>query len=79
MLNFIDDLKDAYKSGLFTGGTKTKAFMDKYNLKHYIEDITYDKPNARYYIDDKGIRFNSWDDTLRIINILELKRMKLDA
>jgi len=30
--DFINDLKDAYKSGLFTGGTKTKAFMDKYNL-----------------------------------------------
>tara|TARA_R100001440_G_scaffold33127_1_gene52042 strand:- start:1101 stop:3095 length:1995 start_codon:yes stop_codon:yes gene_type:complete len=30
--NFIDDLKNAYKSGLFTGGTQTKAFMDKYNL-----------------------------------------------
>ena len=29
---FVKDLKDAYKSGLFTGGTKTKAFMDKYNL-----------------------------------------------
>jgi len=30
--DFIDDLKDAYKSGLFTGGTKTKAFMEKYGL-----------------------------------------------
>jgi len=30
--DFIDDLKEAYKAGLFTGGTKTKAFMDKYNL-----------------------------------------------
>jgi len=30
--DFIEDLKDAYKTGLFTGGTKTKAFMDKYNL-----------------------------------------------
>jgi hypothetical protein len=30
--NFIDDLKDAYKTGLFTGGNKTKEFMDKYNL-----------------------------------------------
>ena len=29
---FLDDLKDAYKAGLFTGGTKTKAFMDKYGL-----------------------------------------------
>ena len=30
--NFVNDLKNAYKSGLFTGGTQTKAFMDKYNL-----------------------------------------------
>ena len=30
--DFINDLKDAYKAGLFTGGTKTKAFMDKYGL-----------------------------------------------
>jgi hypothetical protein len=30
--DFIDDLKDAYKAGLFTGGTKTKAFMAKYGL-----------------------------------------------
>ena len=29
---FVKDLKNAYKSGLFTGGTKTKDFMDKYNL-----------------------------------------------
>ena len=30
---FLDDLKDAYKSGLFTGGTKTKALMEKYDLE----------------------------------------------
>lgn len=30
---FVKDLKDAYKSGLFTGGNKTKEFMDKYNLE----------------------------------------------
>jgi len=30
--DFIDDLKNAYKAGLFTGGTKTKAFMSKYGL-----------------------------------------------
>ena len=29
---FIEDLKDAYKSGLFTSGTKTKNFMAKYGL-----------------------------------------------
>ena len=30
--NFIDDLKEAYKTGLFTGGTKTKEFMSRYGL-----------------------------------------------
>jgi|TARA_R100000426_G_scaffold9746_1_gene10681 hypothetical protein len=30
--DFLEDLKDAYKAGLFTGGTKTKEFMAKYNL-----------------------------------------------
>jgi hypothetical protein len=30
---FLDDLKEAYKAGLFSSGTKGKAFMDKYNLK----------------------------------------------
>ena len=30
--DFIEDLKDAYKAGIYTGGTKTKEFMAKYNL-----------------------------------------------
>ena len=30
---FIKDLKEAYKAGLYSGGTKAKAFMEKYNLK----------------------------------------------
>ena len=64
---------------LIDGKTGTELiweWLDKYNLKQYIEDVTYSKPNAKYYIDDKGIRFNSWDDTLRIINILQLKKRK---
>ena len=31
--DFLDDLKDAYKAGLFSSGTKGKAFMEKYGLK----------------------------------------------
>ena len=51
-------------------------WLEKYSLNQYIENVTYDKPNAKYYIDDKGVRFNSWDDTLKIINILEMKNDK---
>lgn len=30
---FLEDLKEAYKAGLYSGGTKAKAFAKKYNLK----------------------------------------------
>ena len=40
-------------------------WLKKYNLNKYIEDITYIKPNAKYYIDDKGIRFTDWNQTIK--------------
>ena len=40
-------------------------WLDKYNLSQYINDIVYGKPNAKYYIDDKGIRFTDWNQTIK--------------
>jgi len=42
-------------------------WLDKYNLSPYITDIMWGKPNAIMYIDDKGFRFNNWQDTLTFI------------
>jgi hypothetical protein len=42
-------------------------WLDKYNLTSYITDIMWGKPNAIMYIDDKGYRFNNWQDTLSFI------------
>jgi hypothetical protein len=42
-------------------------WLDKYNLTSYITDIMWGKPNAIMYIDDKGFRFNNWQDTLSFI------------
>ena len=39
-------------------------WLNKYNLEKYIDDVTYYKPNAKYYIDDKAIRFISWNQTI---------------
>ena len=39
-------------------------WLEKYELSKYISDITYDKPNAKYYIDDKGIKFTDWDKVI---------------
>jgi len=47
-----------------TGPDLIWEWLEKHGLKSYIQDITYDKVNAVYYIDDKGIRFQNWDKTL---------------
>lgn len=37
----------------------------------------YGKPIALYYIDDRGISFENWDQTLKQITVLEDARAKL--
>ena len=39
-------------------------WLEKYNLDKYIDDVTYIKPNAKYYIDDKAIKFTSWNQVI---------------
>ena len=42
-------------------------WLKKYNFDKYIEEVTYNKPNAKYYIDDKGIGFDNWNNVLEKI------------
>ena len=51
-----------------SGKELIKEWLSKYNLLHYIHDITCEKPRAITYIDDKGYRFNDWDSTLKFLN-----------
>ena len=56
-----------------TGKQLVIEWLEKYNLMKVIDDVTYYKPRAEYYIDDKGIFFNSkcasqsWDKILKEI------------
>ena len=43
-------------------------WLDGYNLKKYIDDVSYEKPNAKYYIDDKAILFLNWEMVMGVIN-----------
>ena len=36
--------------------------LKQYNIDKYIKDVTYNKPNALFYIDDKAISFKNWDN-----------------
>ena len=48
-----------------TGPELIWEWLEKHDLKSCVEDVTYDKINALYYIDDKAISFNNWDNTLK--------------
>ena len=51
-----------------TGKQLITEWMEKYDLLQYIDNITYSKPRAEYYIDDKGIFFNNnWEEILNKI------------
>ena len=42
-------------------------WLEKYDMDQYIQEITYQKPRALFYVDDKGIRFENWKETLKFI------------
>jgi hypothetical protein len=40
-------------------------WLEEYELMQYIKEVTYTKPRAEYYIDDKAIEFtNNWTEIL---------------
>ncbi len=51
-----------------TGKELVWEWLKKYNLNTFIHDITAEKPRAIVYIDDKSIRFHTWDQTLKELN-----------
>ena len=47
-----------------TGQQLIWEWLCKYNLDQYIESVTHEKPRALFYIDDKGIKFESWKQVM---------------
>jgi len=49
-----------------TGIELVEEWLDKHDVLQYVDEITWEKPRAEYYIDDKGIKFdNNWDEILK--------------
>lgn len=53
-----------------TGTDLIWEWLEFYGLKDYISDVVWGKPNAIIYIDDKGHKFENWNDTIKNINDL---------
>jgi 3-deoxy-manno-octulosonate cytidylyltransferase (CMP-KDO synthetase) len=47
-----------------TGKELIWEWLKKYKLDKYIDDIVFEKPISVLYIDDKGFKFNNWDETV---------------
>lgn len=50
-----------------TGAMLIWEWLEKHHLSSYIKQVTSEKPRAKYYIDDKAVRFINWNDTLKQI------------
>jgi len=54
-----------------TGTELIWEWLESYNFKQYISDVVWGKPNAFVYVDDKGLRFQNWQQTLYELNSLK--------
>ncbi len=50
-----------------TGKELVWEWLNKKGLSDYITDVTAEKPPAKFYIDDKAVRFGNWLATLQIV------------
>jgi len=73
----VDQLKDQFKIIIYSarirpennieqGMAEIKQFLNQADI--YFDDISICKPVARFYIDDRAIRFITWKDALEDIN-----------
>ena len=55
-----------------TGTEMVWDWLEKHNMKEFINDVVVEKPRAICFIDDKGVRFNNWDQCLKTLEILNI-------
>ena len=60
-----------------TGMQLVEEWLKQHDLMQYVSEITCEKPRAQYYIDDKGIEFLSWNQTLIKLGEIPDPRTKL--
>jgi len=51
-----------------TGMELVEDWLKDHGLYDYVSEITCEKPRAKFYIDDKAIRFTNWTDCLKEVS-----------
>ncbi len=60
--------------GLVNGKTGTELvweWLKEQNMAQFVSKVTAEKPRARFYIDDKAIRFTDWDSAFTMIEEID--------
>jgi hypothetical protein len=52
-----------------SGAELVEEWLLKHNVLKYVSEITAEKPRATLYVDDKGFRFENWQDTMKFIKL----------
>ena len=63
----INTCKAKPDRGLVNGKTGTQLvweWLELHGMSKFVSKVTSEKPRAKVYIDDKGIRFNNWQETM---------------
>lgn len=50
-----------------SGAKLVEEWLLKHDVLKFVSDVTAEKPRALLYIDDKGFRFENWEDTMNFI------------
>lgn len=50
-----------------TGIELVSEWLEKYQIRQCVSEITSEKPRAILYIDDNGYRFSNWNSTMNFI------------
>ena len=60
--------------GLVNGKTGIELvweWLKKHKMAQFVSKVTAEKPRARFYIDDKAIRFTDWDSAFQMIEEID--------
>lgn len=69
----INTCKAKPDRGLVNGKTGTQLvweWLEEHDMAKFVSKVTSEKPRARVYIDDKGIRFTDWETALQAMERL---------
>ena len=60
--------------GLVNGKTGIElvwGWLKEHNMAQFVSKVTAEKPRARFYVDDKAIRFTDWESTFELIEQID--------